>query len=84
MLAEQPLHFMSNIAGFPDFSKSPSPLASSDSECYSDSDEEEDKLYKNPTNQAPTKSRPEFRKFGPRDFRFLKVLGKGRYGNDPM
>ena len=59
--------------GFTGFS---SPDVHSDE--YSDSDDDEDKLFKNPVNEAPTKSSPEFRKYGVRDFRFLKVLGKGR------
>jgi len=68
----------SSISSFSGFSKSPSPEAHSDD--YSDSDEEERKIYKNPVNEAPTKTCPEFRKYGVRDFRFLKVLGKGSFG----
>ena len=69
------------VAGFATFSESPSPSpthSDDDSEQYSDSDEENKRLLKNPTNQAPTKTRPEFKKYAVKDFRFLKVLGKGR------
>lgn len=69
------------VAGFATFSESPSPSpthSDDDSDQYSDSDEENKRLLKNPTNQAPTKTRPEFKKYAVKDFRFLKVLGKGR------
>lgn len=66
----------SSVSSFTGFS---SPDVHSDE--YSDSDEDEDgKLFKNPVNEAPTKTCPEFRKYGVRDFRFLKVLGKGSFG----
>jgi len=65
----------SSVSSFTGFS---SPDVHSDE--YSDSDDDEDKLFKNPVNEAPTKSSPEFRKYGVRDFRFLKVLGKGSFG----
>ena len=70
------------VAGFATFSESPSPSPANsddDSDQYSDSDEENKRLLKNPRNQAPTKTRPEFKKYAVKDFRFLKVLGKGRY-----
>ena len=70
------------VAGFATFSESPSPSPANsddDSDQYSDSDEENKRLLKNPSNQAPTKTRPEFKKYAVKDFRFLKVLGKGRY-----
>ena len=65
------------ISGFTAFSQTPSPAHTDDSDDSSDSGDEE-KIKKNPLNQAPTKSRPEFKKYLVRDFRFLKVLGKGR------
>ena len=69
------------FAGFATFSESPSPSpahSDDDSDQYSDSDEANKRVFKNPTNQAPTKTRPEFKKYAVKDFRFLKVLGKGR------
>lgn len=68
----------SSVSSFTGFSKSPSPDGNSDE--YSDSDEDDRKVYKNPVNEAPTKTCPEFRKYGVKDFRFLKVLGKGSFG----
>lgn len=68
----------SSVSSFTGFSKSPSPDVNSDE--YSDSDEDDRKVYKNPVNEAPTKTCPEFRKYGVKDFRFLKVLGKGSFG----
>ena len=65
------------ISGFTAFSETPSPTQSDDSDDSDDSGDDE-KIHKNPINQAPTKSRPEFKKYLVRDFRFLKVLGKGR------
>ena len=60
-------------------SPTPSPAHSDDSDQYSDSDNEDNqKVFKNPINQAPTKTRPDFKKYAVKDFRFLKVLGKGR------
>jgi len=71
----------SSVSSFTGFSKSPSPEGTDgNSDEYSDSDEEDNKVYKNPVNQAPTKTRPDFRKYGVKDFRFLKVLGKGSFG----
>ena len=37
-------------------------------------------MFKNPRNEAPTKYRPSFKKYGAKDFKFLRVLGKGRWG----
>ena len=69
------LHF---LPGFTGYSKSPSPELR---ESGSDSDEDErDEIFKNPKNEAPTKYRPSFKKYGVKDFKFLRVLGKGRYG----
>ena len=74
--------FNSNcFLGFATFSESPSPSPANsddDSDQYSDSDDDKKKIFKNPTNQAPTKTRPEFKKYSVKDFRFLRVLGKGR------
>ena len=65
--------------GFAAFSESPSPSPSQSDEDDDASDADDNKkLLKNPTNQAPTKSRPEFKKYAVKDFRFLRVLGKGR------
>ena len=38
-------------------------------------------MFKNPRNEAPTKYRPSFKKYGAKDFKFLRVLGKGRWAN---
>merc|ERR1712106_719406 len=65
----------SSVSSFTGFS---SPDVHSDE--YSDSEEDDSKLFKNPVNEAPTKTSPEFRKYGVKDFRFLKVLGKGSFG----
>ena len=73
--AKQGTIFTDFTSGFTGFSKSPSPDGNSDE--YSDSDEDDRKVYKNPVNEAPTKTCPEFRKYGVKDFRFLKVRGKG-------
>jgi len=68
----------SSLSSFTDYSKSPSPELR---DSYSDSDEEEkDEIFKNPRNEAPTKYRPSFKKYGPKDFKFLRVLGKGSFG----
>ena len=64
------------LSGFNGFSKSPSPELRDD---YSDSDDDEkEEMFKNPRNEAPTKYRPSFKKYGAKDFKFLRVLGKGR------
>lgn len=68
----------SSLSSFTDYSKSPSPELRDSS---SDSDEDEkDEIFKNPRNEAPTKYRPSFKKYGPKDFKFLRVLGKGSFG----
>ena len=67
------------LSGFNGFSKSPSPELRDD---YSDSDDDEkEEMFKNPRNEAPTKYRPSFKKYGAKDFKFLRVLGKGRWVN---
>jgi len=68
----------SSISSFTGLSKSPSPDLNNG---YSDSeDDDKEEIFKNPKNEAPTKYRPAFKKYGVKDFRFLKVLGKGSFG----
>jgi len=68
----------SSVSSFTSYSKSPSPELR---DCYSDSDDDEkEEIFKNPRNEAPTKYRPSFKKYGAKDFKFLRVLGKGSFG----
>merc|ERR1711892_1152562 len=54
----------------------------SDRDSSDEEDDEEAELPNDNTSkcEAPTKFRPKLRKYGVRDFRFVKVLGKGSFG----